>query len=93
MTGVRRSTGDVPPLVAVVHPTISRVPLRAAENRSSPSSTMTMGMELWALKIATSFTASAAAGPLSPAAHTNAIGSLERSMCFLSSIVSTDTDL
>ena len=46
-----------------------------------------------ALKMATSLTASAAAEPLRPAAQTRIIGSLERSMCFLSSMVSTETDL
>ena len=60
----------------------------AAEKRSSPSLAMTIGVALWARKIATSFATSSAFEPVRPAAHTRISGSDERSMCFLSSVES-----
>ena len=65
----------------------------AASKRVSPSVAITIGTALCALKIATSFATSAAVPSESPAAHTIIIGSHERSMCFLSSVMSHEMDL
>ena len=61
--------------------------------RSAPLSVMTMGMELWALKIATSLTESERLASSRPAALMSMSGSALRSMCFLSSMKSQDIDL
>ena len=65
----------------------------APAKRSSPSSAMTIGVALWARKIATSLPTSSAVLPASPAAHTRISGSDDRSMCFLSSMTSQAIDL
>ena len=61
--------------------------------RSSPSSAMTIGVALWARKIATSLPTSSAVLPARPAAQTRISGSDDRSMCFLSSMTSQAIDL
>ena len=54
---------------------------------------MTIGVALWARKIATSLPTSSAVLPASPAAQTRISGSDDRSMCFLSSVTSQAIDL
>ena len=61
--------------------------------RRSPSSAITIGAALWARKIATSLATSSAVEPVKPAAHTKISGSDDRSMCFLSSVLSAAIDL
>ncbi len=65
----------------------------SAGKRVSPSLATTIGVALWARKIATSLATSSAFEPDSPAAHTRIKGSDDRSMCFLSSVESQAIDL
>ena len=57
------------------------------------SSTMTIGVDLWAWKVSISLATSSAAPSPSPTAHTRMSGSHDRSMCFLSSVTSKEIDL
>ncbi|OPZ32090.1 MAG: hypothetical protein BWY99_02848 [Synergistetes bacterium ADurb.BinA166] len=59
-------------------------------NRRSPSSAMTATLEAWALKMATSLATSSSTMSGLPAAHTRIRGSDERSICFLSSMMSEE---
>ena len=65
----------------------------AASKRASVPLVITMGAALWARKMATSLATSSAVESNSPAAHTRISGSEDRSMCFLSSVVSQAMDL
>ena len=65
----------------------------AASNRASAPLVITIGTALWARKMATSLATSSAVESNSPAAHTKISGSDDKSMCFLSSVVSQAMDL
>ena len=64
----------------------------ALEKRSSPRVVITIGAARCARWYATSLATSSAFEPPSPTAHTRINGSVQRSMCFLSSAMSDEID-